>query len=206
MAEYVRRKRPPASHPYWARLYDRAHPPPVVLPVAIPASAGLVVGLSAGLHDSFSSGDAARVALEVAGGSAGALFVVGVLVLRLDASRQTRQRERWAGALVSGLGASVAMFAAVFMATFLALLWYATCSGQGPWFGMLIGAGLGGGPAALISLDARRRWRERQHGWPRWKRMRGPRETAVLTVTQVPAPPLSASASQALWTRLGNGQ
>src|SRR5262249_50331783 len=130
MAEYVRRKRPPATHPYWARLYDRAHPPPVVLPVAIPASAGLVLGLSAGLHDPFPSGDAARVAVEVAGGSAGVLFFVAVLVLRLDASRQARQREQWAGALVSGIGVSVAMFAVVFVAAFLALLWYATCSGQ----------------------------------------------------------------------------
>jgi len=206
MAEYVRRKRPPASHPYWARLYDRAHPPPVVVPVATPAAVGLVLGLSAGLHEPFTSGDAARVAVEVAGGSAAVLFVVGVLVMRLDASRQTPRRERWAGALIGGLGVAAAMFATVFMGTFVILMWYATCSGQGPWLGMLIGAGLGGGLAAVFTLDARRRWRERQRGWPRWERMRAPRRTAVLTVTQVPGPPLPSSPSANLWTRLGNAQ
>jgi hypothetical protein len=206
MAEYVRRKRPPATHPYWARLYDRAHPPQVVLPVAIPASAGLLVGLSAGIRDPFTCTEAAQVASEVAGGSAAVLFVVVVLVLRLDASRQMPRREQWAAALVGSVGISAAMFGAVFLATFLALLWYAACSGQGALIGMLIGAGLGGAPAALITLGARRRWQERQRRWPRWERMRGGRGSAVLAVTQVPAPPLSSSPSPTLWTPLGNGQ
>jgi hypothetical protein len=206
MAEYVRRKRPPASHPYWARLYDRAHPPPVVLPVLIPASAGLLVGLGAGLHEPFTSADAARVAVEVAGSSASVLFVLGVLVIRLDTSRHAARRERWAEALIGGLGVAAAMFFAVFMATFLALLWYATCSGQGPLLGMFIGAGLGGAPAALIALGARRRWRERQRRWPRWERMREPRGTAVLTLTPVPAHALSPSPPPTPWPRLGNGQ
>lgn len=197
MAEYVRRKRPPASHPYWARLYDRAHPPPVVLPVVIPASAGLLVGLGAGLHEPFSSADAARVAVEVAGTSAGVLFAVGVLVIRLDTTRPAARRERWAEAVIGGLGVGAAMFFAVFLATFLALLWYATCSGQGPPLGMLIGAGLGGTPAALIALGARRRWRERQRRWPRWERMREPQGTAVLTLTPVPAHDFSPTSSPA---------
>jgi hypothetical protein len=206
MAEYVRRKRPPASHPYWARLYDRAHPPPVVLPVAIPASAGLLVGLGAGLREPFSSADAARVAVEVAGSSAGILFVVGVLFIRLDTARHAARRERWAEALIGGVGVAAAMFFGVFLATFLAMLWYATCSGQGPLLGMLIGAGLGGTPAAAIALGTRRRWRERQRRWPRWERMHGPRGTTVLTLTPVPVHSLSPTSSPATWPRLGNGQ
>lgn len=206
MAEYVRRKRPPASHPYWARLYDRAHPPQVLVPVAIAASAGMLVGLGAGVREPFTSGDAARVAAEVAGGSAGVLFVVAVLVIRLDASRPAARRERWAEALIGGVGVAAAMFFAVFLATFLALLWYATCSGRGPLLGTLIGAGLGGTPAALIALGARRRWHERQRRWPRWERMRGPRGTAVLTLTPVPAPPLPSAPAPTPWPRLGNGQ
>src|SRR5262249_26501476 len=132
MAEYVRRKRPPASHPYWARLYDRAHPPPVVLPIAIPTSAGVVVGLSAGLHELFTARDAARVAVEVAGGSAAVLLLPGVFILWLDPSRPSARGQRWVETLFGGLGIAVVMFLSVFAASFLALLWYSTCSGEGP--------------------------------------------------------------------------
>src|SRR6476661_8439160 len=110
MAEYVRRKRPPASHPYWARLHDRAHPPQVVLPVVVPASVGLGLGLYGGLRPSYSVGEAARLAAEVAGGSGGALFVLAVLILRFDASRQTPRRERWAAAVLGGFAVAGVLF------------------------------------------------------------------------------------------------
>jgi MFS family permease len=206
MAEYVRRKRPPASHPYWARLHDRAHPPQVVLSIVIPTSFGLGVGLYGGLHPEYSSAEAAGLALEVAGASAGGLFVLAVLILRLDASRHTPRRERWTAAVVGAFAVSAGLFGLMFLATFLALLWYAACSGEGPWLGMLIGAAMGAGPAALIAFGARRRWRERQRRWPRWERMHSPGTHAVLTVTPVPAPPLSAPQPSDLWTRLGNSQ
>jgi len=189
MAEYVRRKRPPASHPYWARLHDRAHPPQVVLPVVIPASVGLGLGLYGGLRPSYSVAEAARLAVAVAGASSAGLFVLAVLVLWLDGSRHTPRRERWGAALIGGVAVSAALFGLVFMAALLALVWYAACSGQGPWVGMVFGAGLGGAPAALIAAGARRRWRERQRRWPRWERMRGRRQPA-LTVTSIPAPDL----------------
>ena len=206
MAEYVRRKRPPASHPYWARLHDRAHPPQVILPVVLPTSVGLGVGLYGGVHPSYSAAESARFALAVAGASAAGLFVLAVLILWLDASRHTPRRERWAGAVVGGFAVSAGLFATVFVGTLLVLLWYAACSGQGPWLGMLIGAALGGTPAALIATAARRRWRERQRHWPRWERMRASGGRAVLTVTAVPAPPLAVAQPPTPWPRLGNGQ
>jgi hypothetical protein len=203
MAEYVRRKRPPASHPYWARLHDRAHPPQVVLPIVIPASVGLGLGLYGGLRPSYSMGEAALLAVEVAGGSAGALFVFAVLFLRLDASRQTPRRQQWAAALLGAVFMSAILFFAMFMGTFLTLLWYAVCSGRGPWLGMLIGAGLGGTLAAMVALGNRRRWRERQRRWPRWERMRSPRRRPVLTVTSIPAPSLGPAEVIELRSRLG---
>ena len=65
MAEYVRRRRPPASHPYWARLHDRAHPPAVVAPIVIPAGLGLALGLYGGLRAPFSTTDAVKLAATV---------------------------------------------------------------------------------------------------------------------------------------------
>ena len=205
MAEYVRRKRPPASHPYWARLHDRAHPPQLVLPVVLPASVGLGLGLYGGLRPSYSVADAARLAVAVAGASSAGLFVLAVLVLWLDGSRHTPRRQRGAAALIGGAGVSAVLFAAVFMAAMLALAWYAACSGRGPWVGMLVGAGLGGGLAGLIAVGARRRWRERQRRWPRWERMRSRRQPA-LTVTPIPAPPLGPAEVLELRGRLGRGQ
>jgi hypothetical protein len=203
MAEYVRRKRPPASHPYWARLHDRAHPPQVVLPVVIPASVGLGLGLYGGLRPSYSVGEAARLAVAVAGASSAGLFILAVLVLWLDGSRHTPRRERWAGALLGAVFMSAILFVAMFMGTFLTLLWYAVCSGRGPWLGMLIGAGLGGTLAAMVALGNRRRWQERQRRWPRWERMRSPRHRPALTVTSIPAPSLGPAEVIELRSRLG---
>lgn len=188
MAEYVRRKRPPASHPYWARLHDRAHPPRVAVPIGLPAVVGLGLGLVGGLRPEFTSAEAGSSAATVATGTTAVLFVVVVAVLRFDASRQTTPRERWVGAVLSGLAVSVGLYLLIFVATFLVLAWYAAGSGRGPWLGMLIGSSLGTAPAAVLTVAARRRWWRRQRRWPGWERMRGGRRLFVRTVSPVPVP------------------
>lgn len=195
MAEYVRRRRPPASHPYWARLHDRAHPPQLVQPIAVPAAVGLGVGLYAGLQPEFTAADAVKLAAEVAGGVAAAVFGLAVLILSLDAARQTPRPPWWTTAFLAGIGVAVATFVALFVVLLVMFLWYAACSGRGPWVGLLIGGTVGGVPAALIAVGARRRWQDRQSRWPRWERMRSSRRPPVLPVTAVAAsaPPATES-------------
>src|SRR5262245_42384104 len=93
MAEYVRRKRPPASHPYWARLHDRAHPPKLVTPIAVPAVCGVFFGFVGGLQPAFSAAEAARLSAAVAGILAGAAFVLSATILWAE---QSSRLPRWA--------------------------------------------------------------------------------------------------------------
>lgn len=188
MAEYVRRKRPPASHPYWERLRDRAHPPPVVAPVAFLGGIGMFLGLYGGLMEPMEYVRAAKTASAVAGAASVVLFATSVPILLFDASRQMPRRERWPAALVSGLAVAVIMFLTLLLPLVLVFLWYAACSGRGPWLGMLTGLGIGTLIGAVPSLWNRRRWRERQRRWPRWERMRSPRPDVAITVTPVPLP------------------
>lgn len=188
MAEYVRRRRPPASHPYWARLHDRAHPPALAVPIAVPAGMGLLLGLYGGLKPSFTMSEAVRMAATVSGAMAGVTFVTSLPLLLYDASRQVPRRERWAASAIGAFAVAAVLFMVGMVGLFLALAWYSACSGQGPWLGMLTGGLLGGVPAALVATGARRRWRERQKRWPRWERMRSPRPRATLTVTPIPTP------------------
>ena len=189
MAEYVRRRRPPASHPYWARLHDRAHPPRLVLPIATAAGVGLAVGLYAGLQPEFQGKEAVRLSAQVAFGLAAAVFGVAVLTLWIDGTRQTPRPSLWTAAVVGGLGVAVAAFLVLFGVLTLVLLLYAACSGRGAWGGMFIGGATCGVPTALIAFGSRRRWQERQRQWPRWERMRSPRRRPNLSVTPIPAPP-----------------
>jgi hypothetical protein len=196
MAEYVRRKRPPATHPYWARLHDRAHPPQLVTPVAAFATVGLLLGFGAGFQPAFSGAEAARLAATVAAIAAVAVFALAVAILWVDHSGQLPRRTRGAVAVVSGMGFSLVLFCATFVALFVLLLWYSVCSGRGPGWGMAIGAATGGAPAALIAVGNRRRWLARQRRWPRWERMRARRTPAALSVTQVPVPPAAGPAPE----------
>lgn len=192
MAEYVRRRRPPASHPYWARLHDRAHPPQLVLPIAIPTGAGLLVGLYAGLQPEFHGKEAVKVSAQVAIAFAAAVFGVAVLILWIDGVRQTPRPSLWTAALFGGLGVAAAAFLILFGVLTILLLLYSACSGRGALGGMFIGGATCGLPAALIAVGNRRRWQERQRQWPRWERMRSPRRPN-LSVTPVAAPPLPST-------------
>ena len=205
MAEYVRRKRPPASHPYWARLYDRAHPPQIVLPVVIPAAVGLGIGLLGGLQPDFSLADAVRLSAAAAGVTTGAVYVLAVLAFWMDGRPQLPGARRWTVSVLTGLPVAVVVFLVAFVTMFLLTLWYSVCTGQGPWLGMAYGALIGAGPAALIAGGSYRQWRERQRRWPRWERMRSPRRRPVLTVTSIPAPPPTGEPPRP-WPPLGNGQ
>jgi hypothetical protein len=205
MAEYVRRKRPPASHPYWARLYDRAHPPQVAAPVAVPTIFGLALGLYGGCHPPYSADEAARLAAGVAAGGGVALFVVTVPIFWMDHTRHAQGQSRWAGALLAGAAVGAVLFVIAFVPVFLLLLWYSLCAGRGPWWGMAIGAGVGGAPAALYAIAARRQWQARQRRWPRWERMRARRTGVALSVTQVPAPPTSNPAEPEARGQVGTG-
>src|SRR5262245_11994672 len=110
MAEYVRRKRPPASHPYWARLYDRAHPPHLVTPIAIPTVFGLALGLYGGLHPEHAPEAAVRLAAGIATGGAVALFIVTVPIFWLDHTLQNQGQSRWANAIMSGTMVAAILF------------------------------------------------------------------------------------------------
>src|SRR5262249_11950183 len=103
MAEYVRRKRPPASHPYWARLHDRAHPPSALLPVAVPGVIGILIGYYGGSRPPYPLSSAVLDACKYAAMFAGVIFVIGGLVTFHDSSRHTPLRERLAASLGSGV-------------------------------------------------------------------------------------------------------
>ena len=205
MAEYVRRKRPPATHPYWARLYDRAHPPRLVTPIAVPAVLGVAVGLYAGLQPAYSADAAARLAAAVATGGAVAVFIVTVPILWMDHTIQPQGQARWANALLGGTVVAAVLFLTVFVALFLLLFWYALGSGRGPWLGMAIGAGTSGGLAALIAVGHRRQWQARQRRWPRWERMRARRPRSPLSLTQIQFPPPAAAPDAEPRGQVGTG-
>jgi hypothetical protein len=188
MAEYVRRRRPPANHPYWERLHDRANPPSIVGPIALLAAIGLCIGLYGGLRSPISVGGAVKTATTVSWAFAMCTFALALPLLLYDASRQTPRRQRWAGAAIGAVGVAMGIFALGIVGLVPILLWYAACSGEGPWLGMLIGGLIGAAPAALYAWASRRRWKDRQRRWPRWENMRVPRTRAALNVTPVPAP------------------
>jgi tetrahydromethanopterin S-methyltransferase subunit C len=187
MAEYVRRKRPPANHPYWARLHQRAHPPSLAPYFGIPAGIGLVLGLVGGAVGEFTYNQAERTVIAASGAMAGLVFLVAILCLHLDTNAQLPRRVRWRGAMLASSGCAAGTF--VLFGLALAVLAWACWlfSGLGPWLGALTGFAVGAVPGVLFAVLARRDWRERQRQWPRWERMRAPRRRA-LTVTPIPLP------------------
>jgi hypothetical protein len=196
MAEYVRRKRPPANHPYWTRLHDRAHPPAVAMHVAVPGVIGVCLGLYGGLMEPMPLAKAVKTAAIVAAAGAGVTFATSIPVLVFDASRHMTGRERWPGALLAGLFVAVVLFVILLLLITPLLVWYAVCSGLGPWLGMLTGLAVGAVPGGILAWEAHRRWRQRQKQWPRWERMRAPRGARALTVNIVPGPAESPPAVQ----------
>jgi hypothetical protein len=185
MAEYVRRKRPPASHPYWARLHDRAHPPSVLLPVIVPAVLGLLIGQYGGSRPPYLLSSAVVDAGKYAGASAAVLFVIAALVAFHDASRHSSIRERIFTSLGSGLLVGVVVFGLFFVVLGLGFIWMSICSGLGLWLGMLTGILIGAVPGATFAWATRRSWRTRQRHWPRWERVRRRRQSPPPAVTVV---------------------
>lgn len=189
MAEYVRRRRPPASHPYWERLNDRAHPPRLFLRIAIPSLIGLLLGLYGGLRSPFSINDAVHLAATSAAIVSTLAFALCLPRLLIGDTRHLPHGERWPITLALGLMFTAICFAAGFVIFFLLFNFYSLCSGRGPWLGMLIGLSPFLILASLFSIGARKRWRDRQRAWPRWSQMRIPRSrsrsvTAVWNPTE----------------------
>ena len=170
MAEYVRRKRPPADHPFWAHLSERANPPSVVWPVVVPTAVGLLIGLVAGLNDPVSLRQAVEIAGVIATALAGLLAVgIGVPVIVLIVRRS---HASWTTVPTAFLAIAFIGFLAVFVPMTLLLFGYSLSGGYGPWVGMTIGAGLGVCPGILIAWGKRHRWADRIRRWPRWETMR----------------------------------
>ena len=147
MAEYVRRKRPPASHPYWARLYDRAHPPRGVVPVVVPAVFGLLFGLYAGLRPNYTLKEAFGDALAIASLFAGFAFVLSSPILYIDAMRYASPRRRWVAVLFYGAAIAIGVFIAAAILLLILFVVYSLCAGMGPWVGMAIGTLIAAFPA-----------------------------------------------------------
>jgi hypothetical protein len=186
MAEYVRRKRPPASHPYWARLHDRAHPPSLLLPVAVPGVIGILIGYYGGSRPPYPLSSAVLDACKYAAMFAGVIFALGGLVAFHDSSRHTPLRERLATGLISGLLVGLVVYILAFFGFGLFLTWLSMCTGLGVWLGMLVGSLIGGVPGALFAGITYRNWRERQRHWPRWERMQRRHRQQPLAVTMIP--------------------
>jgi hypothetical protein len=189
MAEYVRRKRPPANHPYWVRLHQRAHPPSLAPYFGFPAGVGLVLGLVGGTVGEFTYNQGERTVIATSGALAGLAFLMAILSFYLDANSQFPRRERWFGAVLASSGCAAGAFVLFGLAfsALAALCWL--FSGRGPWLGALMGLAAGAVPGAVFAYFARRDWRQRQRQWPRWERMRGPRRRdRALTVTPIPVP------------------
>jgi len=172
MAEYVRRKRPPADHPFWAHLNDRAHPPSVVWPVAVPAGVGLALGLTAGLNDRLTLSDALETAATISGTLAVTIAIGIAIPMLFAAVRRPRVAENWlaVGGVFVAVGGGA--FGLLVLLMGLILLWYSACSGLGPWLGMTVGAAIGVGPGVLFAWVQRHRWTARRRQWPRWETMR----------------------------------
>ncbi|HKB04469.1 MAG TPA: hypothetical protein VKD90_19760 [Gemmataceae bacterium] len=109
MAEYVRRKRPPANHPYWVRLHERAHPPSLIPYFGIPAGLGLVFGLVGGTVGEFTYNQAERTVIAASGAMSGLVFLVAILSLVLDRTLQFPRRQRL-GALLGISGCAAGTF------------------------------------------------------------------------------------------------
>jgi hypothetical protein len=97
---------------------------------------------------------------------------------------------------ISGLLVGISLFAISFAAMFPFEAWYAACSGEGPWLGMLYGALIGGIPFAAIAYSYHQRWRARQKQWPRWERMRTLRQRTSLNLTELSTLPTNSSSSE----------
>jgi len=188
MAEYVRRRRPPANHPYWGRLSDRANPPAVLRPIAVPTFIGLALGLYAGLSEKFTFAACLHWASLAASTLGGLAFAIGALVVVKHSSRQFRGQQL--GLVVLAVAVLAGLFTIMigWVCIFVVLAWYSLSSGQGPWLGMLIAAAIPGVPSTLWALVSWRNWRERQRRWPRWEQMRAPRARATRTLPQLAAP------------------
>jgi hypothetical protein len=197
MAEYVRRRRPPADHPYWDRLHDRAHPPRIWRPLLVPIVIGLASGLFGGLKAPFSIADATKLAALIAGAIGGLTFIVMTIAMLIDATRQLDRRQRWPLAIMGGTLTCMAMFFASFVPLALVFIAYSLSSGEGPWLGMLIGVACWSPLFIAIVYVRRARWLERQRHWPRWERMRPPRRSASQNVEVVVQVEQSATAEQA---------
>jgi hypothetical protein len=189
MAEYVRRKRPPANHPYWVRLHQRANPPSLIGYFGIPAGLGLVLGLVGGAAGEFTYNQAERTVIAASGAMAGLVFLVAILSLYLDANAQFPRRERWLGAVLASSGCAAGTFVLSGLALSCVAVVCWLFSGRGPWLGSLMGLAAGAVPGAAIAYVVRRDWRQRQRQWPRWERMRAPRRRdPALSVTPIPLP------------------
>lgn len=178
MAEYVRRRRPPADHPYWHRLHDRAHPPPFWMPILIPAIIGLASGAYGGLNEAITIADATKFAAIIAVGIGGVAFAIMSVVMFVDATRQFERRQRWPIAIIGGTVICFAVFVATFVPLAAIFVVYSLGTGEGPWIGMLIGEMCWTTPFAVWVWRQRARWRDRQLHWPRWERMRAPNRRA----------------------------
>jgi hypothetical protein len=201
MAEYVRRKRPPANHPYWVRLHQRANPPSLAGFFGIPAGLGLVLGLVGGAVGEFTYNQAERTVIAASGAMAGLVFLVAILCLYLETNAQFPRQRRWLGAVVASSGCAAGTFL-LFGLMLSVLAWVCWMfSGLGAWLGAVTGFAVGAVPGVAFAVLARRDWRRRQQQWPRWERMRAPRRgDRALTVTPIPLPidpPATAEPPQA---------
>lgn len=168
MAEYVRRKRPPANHPHWARLHDLTHPPPVRSTVTCLGLGGLLAGAYCGTQDSMTFTSAMRQASECSLYLSGFFAVGGFLTTISDRRPAWRWSTLGMAFLMAGLVFAIAFaFAFVFFAGMLSFRWLT--GGLGWDAGGAVGGLLGLTLAGLFVLTERRNWRRRCQRWPRWE-------------------------------------
>lgn len=168
MAEYVRRKRPPGSHPHWARLHDLTHPPAFLTTYTGFGIVGMVSGGYCGAQESitFSSAmlQAAECALYLSG-----FFAIGGFFTCLS--------DRRSNSIWSNLGMSLLMaglvFACCFLFTFMGfaavLLFRWLAGGEGWLLGVLYGLAVAMLAASFSAWNEHRTWRRRQRRWPHWE-------------------------------------
>jgi len=189
MAEYVRRKRPPATHPYWARLHDRTHPPSGKWAMLGLGLLGLLIGLVSGGRAAWTLYDAAKVASDV-GVWVAAIRAVFVAVFELRGMNVRRPWRSFGRAVFAAGYDAVWTYVAVFVAlTSLIVLFYWPMSGMGVLYGGLIGAACWAGFAFLVAWTEYRHWRQRQANWPKWEEMGRGHRRRFLVGMAPPSPP-----------------
>lgn len=171
MAEYVRRKRPPASHPYWARLHDRTHPPSCKWALACFGFFATIVGGSCGGSGAITMYDAFWYTSRYALIPAVLMTTIWTTLQYYQSTARTRQQAAAYAAISAMISMGMSYVISCFVIGIFSIAFWYPMSGIGAFRGCLGGLVYGLVLGYFITWPERRNWWYRQANWPRWEEM-----------------------------------